>query len=435
MNIRAAGGRLVDRHFHALTHRNYRYFWYGQCISLIGTWMQNIGQSWLVLTLTGSPFLLGLVGAVQFLPITFLSLFAGVIIDRYPKRRILLITQSVSMCLALTLAVLVFTDTVRYGYVLTVAFLLGLTNTFDLPTRQSFNIEIVGKEDLMNAIALNSTTFNLARILGPSIGALMMAYLGTGWCFLLNGLSFVAVLLGLLRIEAKPYVRAKKTGIGLIAEIKDGIRYMAGDPLLSQTILLVTVIGTIAFNFNVLIPVFTRTVLHLDEKTYGGLMSCLGAGSLIGAVTVGLRSKIGPKLKVSVVCSIVISIGLFLIGLSGSVMVTGLLLLATGICTIAFSTNSNSLLQMNARDEYRARVMSVYSLVFAGSTPLGNLLTGYAADRFGADSAYMLCGLSCLVPCLAIILVYRNKRKAAAKFAGAGGPAVQQAAERLAEPK
>ncbi len=173
--------------------------------------MQNIGQAWLVLTLTGSPFLLGLIGTIQFLPFTCLSLFAGVVIDKFPKKRILLVTQSMSMLLALTLSALVFTDTVRYGYVMVLALLLGLTNTFDMPTRQAFNIEIVGKDDLMNAIALNSMTFNLARILGPAIGATMMALLGPAWCFLLNGLSFIAVIYGLLQIEAVPYVREKKT--------------------------------------------------------------------------------------------------------------------------------------------------------------------------------------------------------------------------------
>ncbi len=172
--------------------------------------MQNIGQAWLVLTLTGSPFLLGLIGTIQFLPFTCLSLFAGVVIDKFPKKRILLVTQSMSMLLALTLSALVFTDTVRYGYVMVLALLLGLTNTFDMPTRQAFNIEIVGKDDLMNAIALNSMTFNLARILGPAIGATMMALLGPAWCFLLNGLSFIAVIYGLLQIEAVPYVREKK---------------------------------------------------------------------------------------------------------------------------------------------------------------------------------------------------------------------------------
>lgn len=412
MNIRSAGVRLVNNHFHALTHKNYRYFWFGQCVSLIGTWMQNIGQSWLVLTLTGSPFLLGLVGTIQFLPITCFSLFAGALIDKFPKKNILLVTQSISMVLALTLSVLVFTDTIKYGYVLTIAFLLGLSNTIDMPTRQSFNIEIVGKDDLMNAIALNSTTFNLARIIGPSIGAVMMAYLGAGWCFLLNGLSFIAVIYGLTRIQAIPYVRQKKKGDGILKEIKDGIQYIARDRLLAQTLLLVTIIGTLAYNFNVLIPVFTRDVLHLDEKAYGMLMSCLGVGSLAGALTMSFRSKRGPKLAQTIICSVVIACFLFLNGLSGSVYLLGLSLAATGFFNILFSTNSNSLLQMHAKDEYRSRVMSVYSLVFAGSTPVGNLLMGFMAGKFGADGAYLWSGILCLLPCLFIIMVFRAKKTA-----------------------
>jgi len=409
MNVRLAGRRLVDNHFHALTHRNYRYFWFGQCISLIGTWMQNIGQAWLVLTLTGSPFLLGLIGAVQFLPVTCLSLFAGVVIDKFPKKNILIVTQSVSMCLALTMATLVFTDTIRYGHVVALALLLGLTNTFDMPTRQSFNIEIVGKDDLMNAIALNSTTFNLARILGPSIGAAMMALLGTGWCFLLNGLSFIAVIYGLTRIKAIPYVREKKKDVGIFKEIKDGIMYIAGDKLLSQTLLLVAVVGTLAYNFGVLIPVFTKDVLHMEEQTYGILMSCLGAGSFAGALTMSFLSKKGPRRKLILISSLALSVFLILIGLTRLPLFTGLFLAITGVSTILFATNSNSTLQMHAKDEYRARVMSIYSLVFAGSTPVGNLLAGYAADHWGANGGFMLCGGLSLILCLGIILVFRKR--------------------------
>lgn len=401
--------RVVNNNFHALTHKDYRYFWFGQCVSLIGTWMQNIGQSWLVLTLTGSPLLLGLVGTIQFLPITCFSLFAGALIDKFPKRNILIITQTVSMLLALTLSALVFTDTVKYGYILVLAFLLGLTNTFDMPTRQAFNIEIVGKEDLMNAIALNSTTFNLARIVGPAIGAGMMAYLGAGWCFLLNGLSFVAVIYGLLQIRTTPYVREKKQDIGLLKEIKDGIVYISKDRLLARTLLLVTVVGTMAYNFSVLIPVFTKDVLHMQEKTYGLMMSCLGAGSLIGALTMSFRSKKGPRLSLIIVCCILISVFLLLNGMTGSVYMFGLLLALQGFCNILFATNCNSSLQIHSKDEYRARVMSVYSLVFAGSTPVGNLFAGYAADHYGANGAFFLCGLFCLIPCLVIILAFRKK--------------------------
>lgn len=408
MNMRGAGSVFINRHFHALTHRNYRYLWLGQCVSLIGTWMQNIGQSWLVLTITGSPLKLGFVAACQFLPILLFSLFAGIVVDKFPKKNILLVTQTVSMILAFTLATLVLTDTVKYGYIIVLAILLGLNNTLDMPTRQAFNIEIVGKEDLMNAIALNSTTFNMARIVGPSIGAVMMAWLGAGWCFLLNGVSFLAVLYGLFQIQAAPYVRKKTSRDGIMKEIKDGIIYIARDPLLAQTVLLVTVIGTLAFNFNILIPVFTKNVLHLGETTYGTLMSCLGVGSFAGALTMSFRSKQGPSLKISIIASLVVAVCLILNGLCTSVWVCGALLALTGFFNIMFATNSNSNLQMHAKEEYRARVMSVYSLVFAGSTPIGSLFAGYIADRFGANGAFVGCGVMTGILCLIIIWNYRK---------------------------
>ncbi|NOV04187.1 MFS transporter [Paenibacillus planticolens] len=408
MNMRGAGSVFINRHFHALTHRNYRYLWLGQCVSLVGTWMQNIGQSWLVLTITGSPLKLGFVAACQFLPILLFSLFAGIVVDKFPKKNILLVTQTVSMILAFTLATLVLTDSVKYGYIIVLAILLGLNNTLDMPTRQAFNIEIVGKEDLMNAIALNSTTFNMARIVGPSIGAVMMAWLGAGWCFLLNGFSFVAVLYGLFQIQAAPYVRKNTSRDGIMKEIKDGIVYIARDPLLAQTVLLVTVIGTLAFNFNILIPVFTKNVLHLGETTYGTLMSCLGVGSFAGALTMSFRSKQGPSVKISMIASLVVAVCLILNGLSTSVWVCGALLALTGFFNIMFATNSNSNLQMHAKEEYRARVMSVYSLVFAGSTPIGSLFAGYVADRFGANGAFVGCGVMTGILCLIIIWKYRN---------------------------
>jgi predicted MFS family arabinose efflux permease len=410
LNIRLAGSIFINDHFHALTHRNFRYLWLGQCVSLIGTWTQNIGQAWLVLTLTGSPFLLGLVGTIQFLPITVFSLFVGVFIDRFPKKSILIITQTVSMILAFTMSLLVFTGSIQFGYILVLAFLLGLSNTVDMPTRQSFNIEMVGKEDLMNAIALNSTTFNLARIVGPAIGSLLMAYLGAGWCFLLNGLSFLAVIYGLTRIKTTAYVRPKKSNTGVLKEIKDGITYMANDKLLAQTILLVAIAGTFAYNFNVLIPVFTKNVLHMEEKTYGLLMSCLGAGSLIGALIVSFRSRKGPKISTSIIFSILVSLMLGVNGLTHSALLSGIILVGTGICNILFATNANSTLQFHSKDEYRARVMSVYALVFAGSTPVGNLFAGYIADRTGANGAFLWSGLLCIVPCLLVIWIYRKKK-------------------------
>lgn len=410
MNLNRSLKNFFKDNFHALTHKNFRYYWTGQCVSLIGTWMQNIGQSWLVLSLTGSPFLLGLVGTIQFLPVTIFSLFAGVIIDKFPKKKILLATQAISMLLAFALSALVFTKTVKYQYIIVLAFILGCTNTIDMPTRQSFTIEVVGKEDLMNAIALNSATFNLARIIGPAVGALLMAYLGAGWCFLLNGLSFIAVIYGLLQIEAKPYVRKKEKETSVIKEIVDGLKYIKSNSTLMQSILLITIMGIFAFNYNVLIPVFTKNVLLMQEKTYGFLMSALGVGSLIGALGASLRSKRGPKMTAMIISTIAVSILLALTGATRYYYVTALSLAITGIFNIMFSTTANSTLQINSKDEYRGRVMSVYSLVFAGSTPLGNIFAGYTSGKFGASTAFLLSGGISLALVIVVIALFRNKR-------------------------
>lgn len=406
MNIINYAKNALSHSFPALTHDNFRIYWLGQCVSLIGTWMQSIGQTWLVFSLTGSPMLVGLLGAIQFLPITFFSLFAGVVIDKYPKKTILLITQFISMILAFTLSILVFTHTVRYEYILILAFILGLSNTIDMPTRQSFTIEMAGKQDLMNAIALNSATFNLARIIGPAIGALIMAALGAEWCFLLNGLSFMAVIFSLLKIKVKPYVRKKATN-NMLKEIKDGLKYIASEPSLLKTILMVSIIGIFVFNFNVLIPVFTKTVLHQEEQVYGFLMSALGVGSFLGALMVSFKSKSGPKANVLMGSAVVVSIALMLISFTKIYYFTGFLLIITGIFNIWFSTTANSTLQITAKDEYRGRVMSVYSLVFAGTAPLGNMFAGFVADKFGAHTAFFLTGLLTLICVVLLTLLFK----------------------------
>lgn len=399
---------LINNNFHALTNQNYRYFWLGQCVSLIGTWMQSIGQAWLVFTLTNSPLLLGVLGVMQFLPVTILTLFAGVFIDKYPKKRILLVTQSVSMILALTLAALVFTHTVKYEYILILAVLLGITNSIDMPARQSFMIEIAGREDLMNAIALNSVTFNLAKILGPSMGAVLMATLGTGWCFLLNGLSFIAVIYGLLQIKVKPYVREKNSN-NILKEIKDGLRYIYKDRILFQSVLLILIIGIFAFNYNVLIPVFVKNVLHQEAKTFGVLMAALGVGSVFGALTVSGKGSSGPKMKIMIISSLIIGMLLFLNGFSTQYVATTIMLAAIGAFSIYFSTTANTTLQMNSKDEYRGRVMSVYSLVFAGATPIGSLFAGVAISSLGVSETFRLSGALIIVLTAVISLIFIKK--------------------------
>lgn len=411
MNVVPNFKNMLQNNFHALTHKNFRLYWLGQCVSLIGTWIQNTGQTWLVLTLTGSPFLLGLLGAIQFLPITIFSLFAGVVLDKFPKRKILLLTQTSSMILAFILAALVFSHHVRYGYVLIIALLLGFTNTIDMPTRQSFIIEIASKEDLMNAIALNSATFNLARIVGPAIGALVFSFFGAGLCFLLNGFSFMAVIISLLKIEVEPYVRRKVSNSNMLREIGDGIKYIIGEPILLQTVLMVLIVGIFVFNYNVLIPVFTKNILHQSAKGYGFLMASLGVGSLFGALMVSVRSKSGPKIKILVGSTIIISIMLILVSFTRTYYLTAVLLVITGVFNIWFSTTANSTLQITSKDEYRGRVMSVYALVFAGATPIGNIFAGGVTGKFGANIAFLLSGVLTIVLIILLMLLFKMKKK------------------------
>lgn len=412
MNLVMYSKRIIHNNFHALTSKNFRHYWIGQCFSLIGTWMQSIGQSWLVLSLTHSSFLLGILGAVQFLPFTLFSLFTGTIIDKLPKKKILLFTQTVSMLLALTLSILAFTHKVRYEHVLILALILGCINTIDMPTRQAFVIELVGKEDLMNAIALNSVIFNLARIIGPTIGALLLAAFGPAWCFLLNGLSFIAVIYGLTQTKVNSYIREKKSDKNAFKEVKDGIIYIAKDKILIQTVLLITIMGIFAFNYNVLLPVFTESVLGQGEKTYGILMSALGFGSLVGALLVSSRSKRGPKIRTMFISAIVISIFLIMTGISKYYYLASLSLIITGLFNISFSTTANSTLQINSKDEYRGRVMSVYSMVFVGTAPLGSLFSGSVAEKFGVVKAFIASGSLSLILVLIVITVFRKKEKA-----------------------
>lgn len=411
MHIPKSMKRTIRNNFPALTHSDFRYFWLGQCVSLIGTWMQSVAQSWLVYTMTDSPFLTGLVGAVQFLPVMFLSLFAGILIDKLPKKKIIFITQAVSMSLALIMAILVFTGYIRYWHILVIAFVLGCTNTVDMPARQTYIIEITGREDLMNAIALNSAVFNLARIVGPSIGGIILASAGAGWCFLLNGLSFIAVLLGLSRINSKPFIRKKDSGKKMLDEIKDGLIYVKNEKVILKTLLMVTVIGIFVFNFNVLLPVFTKEVLHMDGRIYGFLMSSLGAGSLVGALLVSLRGRRGPKFYIMLISSFTVSVLFILIGMSRNYLLTALLLSVTGIFNILFSTTANTTIQINASDEYRSRAMSVYTLLFSGTTPIGNIFAGSVSGALGAAAAYSISGIIIFVLIGLISIATKTKPK------------------------
>lgn len=394
--------------FPALRHRNFRYFWFGQCVSLIGTWMQRIGQAWLVLTLTQSPFLLGLVGALQFAPMMIFSLFAGVYIDKFSKRKILLITQTILMIQAVILATLVATGSVQYWHILVLATLLGFVNTLDMPTRQAFMVELVGKQDLMNAIALNSSVFNAARIIGPAIAGVMMGIFGIAFCFFLNAASFLAVIYGLYRIQIQSPERKNEVKKSVIKEIKEGLHYVYDTAVLWRTVFLIAVVGIFAMNYSVLIPVLAKDLLGLQETGYGFLMSAMGIGSFVGALTVATRSKSGPRTFILYMSAFVISLLLFFIPLTKNYALTALLLGVTGFFNIAFSATANSTLQIHSSDQFRGRVMSVYALVFGGTTPIGNLFTGTVINSMGVQAGFILSGLAS-VTLVTVLLFFKHK--------------------------
>lgn len=396
--------------FSALRHRNFRLFWTGQMVSLIGTWMQNVGQAWLVLTTTDSAFLLGLVSAAQFLPVLLVSLYAGVVIDRVSKRNLLIFTQSSLALLALILAVLVSTKTVQYWHILTLALLLGVVNSFDMPVRQSYVVELVGgREDLMNAIALNSAIFNGARIVGPGIAGLVMAEWGAGAAFYLNALSFLAVIAGLLRIPKQPPA-AHPEQRRVREHLKEGLAYIARVRTVGGSLLLLGLLSTFAMNFNVLVPVYARSVLHQSARGYGFLLSSLGLGALVGALTLAGRSKRGPSVRLLLAAGLGLSLFQALLAWVHAYSLAVGVLILTGWSMMTFTASVNSTIQLTVPDALRGRVMSVYTLVLAGVTPFGSLFAGTISSRWGVPTALQAGGALGLFACLAAAVYYRSWR-------------------------
>jgi MFS family permease len=413
---------LAAKSFPALGRRNFRIFWLGQMVSLIGTWMQNVGQSWLVLELTGSPAKLGIVSAVQFLPIMTLSLFAGPFVDRFPKRRTLLFTQSALMLLALALATLTATKVVQYWMVLVLAFLLGMVNLIDVPTRQSFVFELTGREAIMNGVSLNSAAFNAARIVGPAVAGLAIEAIGIAPCFFLNGLSFVAVIAALLRIDAPP--KAAPSGgagglSGVLASAREGLSYIASRREIALPLSLMAVISTLVINYNIFVPNFARGALGRGASGYGFLMTSLGLGSLVAAFALALRGGKGPSRLQLYGGAAGMCVAVLACGLQRDYALTCVLLCLTGFCTISFAASTNASIQLASDDAHRGRVMSVFSLVFGGVTPIGALYAGMVTEAAGAAACMALSGASGLAAVVAMLLAARRKearRKAARRI-------------------
>lgn len=384
------------RTFVALRHRNFRLFWFGQLISLIGTWMQSIGQAWLVLELTHSAWLLGVVGALQFLPVMLLSLFGGVLADRLPKRKVLLFTQSSAMLQATILWILVATGRVQIWEVLVLASLLGLTNSIDMPTRQAFVAEMVGREDLPNAIALNSSLFNMARVVGPGLGGIIIALLGVAPLFFFNAISFIAVIVGLALIKMNDlYAQAKRSTAkgeaprqSTFQSLREGLAYVVHTPSVLLVIVVVGVISLFGINFNVVLPLFATDVLHAGAEGFGFLSATFGLGSLLSALWLAWGNR-KPSIQHLLAGAFAFCILEIFFALSHLYLLSLVLIAGVGFAQIAFSATSNTTLQTVTPDYLRGRVMSVYMVVFAGSVPLGNLFTGGMAHLFGAPIALL----------------------------------------------
>ncbi|ODA38897.1 MFS transporter [Desulfosporosinus sp. BG] len=375
----------------ALTQRNFRYYWFGQCISMIGTWIQATAQQWLVYTLTKSALLLGLLGVAQFGPVMFLSLFAGVFIDRYPKKNLIILTQISLMLQAFILSFLVWSGHVTYWNVLILAVLLGLVNTLDQPTRQSFIPELVERKDLRSAIGLNSAIFNVARMIGPAIAAVLMDKYGAGPLFFLNGISFIPVIFGLYSIKTKPHATIKIQK-KIFAEIFEGLKYIRQSPSLLSAVLCTLAVGTFVMNFNIIIPLYASEVLNQGVKGYGFLLSATGAGSFVGALLVASWAKGNPKMSLLFGSAFIVSALLVVVEPIHSLSLAAITFTIIGFFNILFMTTANSTLQINSSEQFRGRVMSVYSFAFLGSTPIGNLFAGSIMEKLGAGMGISICG-------------------------------------------
>ncbi len=398
--------------FRALRNRNYRLFYFGQTISLSGTWMQTIAQAWLVLQITNSKLALGTVTMLQFLPITIFVLFAGVIADRVPKRNFILCTQALAMSQAFVLAALVWSGRVELWHVYVLAVVLGVSNAFEQPTRQAFVVEMVGKEDLMNAVALNSGMFNAARLIGPAIGGVVIATVGVKAAFLINGISFVPVIAGLLMMDmSRLYTmgRNKSGPMNPFGELREGLQYAFQTPPVMLIIILVAIIGTFGYNFTVMLPLVTRYVLHQGSVGLGFMTAAVGLGALISALLLASRERSTHYTLFA--GALAFSLLLGAVALSQWFVVTLLFLLMLGLANTAFAATANTTLQLATPDYLRGRVMALYMLLFAGSTPIGGYLTGFLAERLGVQTAVGIEAVLCLLGTAAGLLYFFSHRE------------------------
>jgi MFS family permease len=380
--------------FSALQSRDFRLFWIGQLISLSGTWMQSVAQGWLVYSMTKSPFYLGLVAAAGSLPILLFTLAGGIAADRFRKRNLLLITQALSILPALLLGVLTNTDIIAVWMVIVLAFLLGTFNAFDIPARQSFIIELVGKNNLTNAIALNSAAFHGARMIGPVIAGVTIAQLGLSACFYLNALSFIAVLIALSRIHVKGDIH--KDSHGILRNLIEGIQFIKSKRDILRVIILIALFSFVGMPFITLLPVYAGDIFKAGPGGYGLLVGATGLGAFLAALMLAFKGDIANKARFMALATISVSLGLLIFSISRFFSLSLLMLVIIGWGLVSFLATANSFIQLSVPDNMRGRAMSIYTFVFLGTAPIGNSIMGVLADFIGTTRAVGLSAILCI---------------------------------------
>jgi MFS family permease len=405
----SAARRFSSKTFAALSVRNYRLFFIGQLISVSGTWMQSVAQGWLVLQLTGSSVDLGFAIALQYVPILLFGAYGGLVADRHEKRRILYCTQSAAGVLALGLGILMSTHHVNVDTVYVFACLLGVVNLFDVPARQAFVQEMVGRDLIANAVSLNSALMNSGRVIGPGIAAGLIALVGTAACFYSNAGSYLAVLLA-LALMRKSELLPMQTVQRQPGQLRLGLRYVFDTPLLRNVIIAVAVVGTFAFNFTVTLPLLAHITFHQKSATqYGLLMGSMGVGAVIGGLSVAHRSRPTPKLLATL--SVAFGLCMTLVAFAPTILWAELALIPTGACSIAFISTANSTLQLNSGQQMRGRVMSLYSTAFLGTTPFGAPLVGILIAASNPRIGIFLGALLTLLTGLWLVLVLKQSNR------------------------
>ncbi|WP_375478600.1 MFS transporter [uncultured Jatrophihabitans sp.] len=414
--------QLGRQTFSSLANRNFRRYFTGQAVSMIGTWMQTVAQSWLVLQLSGSGSALGFVVALQTLPIMLLGPYGGVVADRVDKRRLMIGLQSMMGVLALVLGLLTVTHSVQLWQVYVLALLLGLNNTFENPARQSFVLEMVGPAELRNAVSLNSVLVNAARAVGPAIAGVIIAVGGTGICFLINAVSFIAVVVSLTRLDvaklspSTPAPRAKR-------QVRDGLRYVARTPDLGGPLLMMALVGCLAYEFQVVLPVVADKTFHGGSTAYGFMTAAMGVGAVVGGLFVAARGRTG--LRSLTMSALVFGVLLTVAALAWTLWLELIALAFVGAASVGFLSRGNSTLQLAADPSMRGRVMALWAVAFLGSTPIGGPIAGWVADGLGGRAGLALGAIACVVAAaVGGVVVVRTDRRSA----GAKQPAPQLAA-------